>query len=269
MAVSLQRASFRDQIAYYIHAQAPSLGEYLWQGMWTTLLGNLPGLLGIAIRGIAYRLILRMDTVAAIEAGVRLRHARNIRLGHGVYLDRGVYLHATPGGIEIGRGTTVLHNSELHVFNFRDLPHAFIRIGRDTFIGESVIVRGQGGVTIGNSVLVAPHVKILAVNHNFGDVSRPVIEQGIAGRGIVIGDGAWIGAGAAILDGVRIGAGAVIGANAVVTQDVPEHTLAVGIPARVVRDLRQPARTQEWADVQLFRPIHSNVPTPRRTGEVS
>ena len=237
MVVSLQGSSPRDQLRFYIRGQAAGPGEYLWQGLWTTLLGSVPGLLGIGLRGIGYRLILRMDGIAAIEAGVRLRHARNIRLGHGVYLDHGVYLHATPGGIEIGAGTTIMHNTELHVFNFRDLPHAFIKIGRETFVGESVVIRGQGGVTIGNSVLIAPHAKILAVNHTFTDSTRPVLEQGITGQGIVVEDGAWIGAGAAVLDGVRVGRGAVVGANAVVTKDVPPHTLAVGIPARVVRDL--------------------------------
>jgi acetyltransferase-like isoleucine patch superfamily enzyme len=142
-----------------------------------------------------------------------------------------------PDGIEIGAETCVMHNTELHVFNFRSLPHAFIKVGSGTFIGESVVVRGQGGVTIGNSVLIAPLVKILAVNHNFADVTRPVIDQGITARGITIEDGAWLGAGATILDGVRVGRGAVVGANAVVSRDVPPHTLAVGIPARVVRQI--------------------------------
>lgn len=238
MAIEIQDASLRERLAYYVRGQASDPGQYVWQGLWTTLLGGVPGLLGIGLRGIAYRLILRMDGIAAIESGVRLRHTRNIRLGRGVYLDHGVYLHATPGGIDIGERTTVMHNTELHVFNFRDLPHAFIKIGRDTFVGESVVVRGQGGVTIGNSVLIAPHAKILAVNHNFDEISLPVIEQGITGRGIVIEDGAWIGAGAAVLDGVTIGRGAVIGANAVVTKDVPPHCVAVGVPARIVRDAR-------------------------------
>jgi acetyltransferase-like isoleucine patch superfamily enzyme len=97
------------------------------------------------------------------------------------------------------------------------------------------VIRGQGGVTIGDNVLIAPMVKILAVNHNYADPTRPVIDQGITGKGIVIEDGAWIGAGAAILDGVRIGKGAVIGANAVVTRDVPPRAVSVGIPAKVVR----------------------------------
>jgi acetyltransferase-like isoleucine patch superfamily enzyme len=212
-------------------------GDYLLQGFVTTLCSWVPGLLGIALRAVAYRLIMHLAGLPAIESGVRLRQARNIRLGRNVYLDSGVYLHACPGGIEIGDDAVLMHNAELHVFNFRDLPHAYIRVGRRTFIGESVVIRGQGGVTIGDSVLIAPQAKILAVNHNFDDVTRPVLDQGITGRGIVIGNGAWIGAGAAVLDGVSVGEGAVVGANAVVTKDVPPHSVAVGSPARVIRVL--------------------------------
>jgi acetyltransferase-like isoleucine patch superfamily enzyme len=227
----------RDRLDYYVNAQATGWSDYLWQGLLTTLCSWVPGLVGIGLRGIIYRLLLQADGFAAIEGGVRLRHARHIRLGAGVYLDRGVYLHACPNGIDIGAGSVVMHNSELHVFNFRDLPHAFIKIGCGTFVGESVVIRGQGGVTIGDSVLIGPMAKILAVNHTFTDITRPVLDQGITGQGIVIDDGAWIGAGAAILDGVRIGKGAVVGANAVVTWDVPPHTVAVGSPARVIRRL--------------------------------
>ncbi len=237
MAVSIKGEGRLKRMRYYLEGQAPSVGDYLLQGIMTTLLGGIPGPLGIAARGLAYRAIMRMDGLAAIECRVRLRHARNLRLGANVFLDQGVYLHACPSGIEIGTETCVMHNTEFHVFNFRDLPHAFIKIGKGCFIGESVVIRGQGGVTIGDHVLVAPQAKILAVNHNFTDVTRPVMDQGISGEGIVIEDGAWIGAGAAVLDGVRVGRGAVIGANAVVTRDVPPHCVAVGSPARVVRKL--------------------------------
>lgn len=238
MAVALRGSGIIERLRYYVRGQASGPGDYLLQELMTTLFGGLPGLPGLALRAAAYRLILDARGLPAIERGVRLRHARNLRLGAGVYLDEGVYLHACPDGIELGDETCVMHNAELHVFNFRDLPHAFIKVGRGTFIGESVVVRGQGGVTIGDSVLIAPQAKILAVNHHFADVTRPVMDQGITARGIVIEDGAWIGAGAAVLDGVRIGRGAVIGANAVVTRDVPPHCVAVGIPARVIRDLR-------------------------------
>src|SRR5262249_15006871 len=106
-----------------------------------------------------------------------------------------------------------------------------------TFVGESVVIRGQGGVEIGESVLFGPAAQVLAVNHNFADPTLHVMDQGIRGEGIVIEDGVWIGAGAVVLDGVRIGRGAVIGANAVVTNDVPPHTLAVGVPARAIKQL--------------------------------
>lgn len=254
MAMSRQGTGFFGRLTYYVRAQAPGLGDYLLQGLVTTLLAGLPGLPGIALRGFAYRLIMRIDGFAAIESGVRLRYARGVSLGPNAFLDQGVYLHACPQGIVIGGDSRVMHNAELHVFNFRDLPHAFIRVGRGTFIGESVVVRGQGGVSIGDDVLIAPLAKILAVNHNFGDPTVPVIDQGISGEGIVIEDGAWIGAGAAILDGVRVGQGSVIGANAVVTRDVPPHTLAVGSPARVIRDLRDP-KGKPRAEPELAREI--------------
>ncbi len=239
MVASLKDSKLTERLSYYVHGQAPGLWDYLVQGLFTTLLGGIPGPPGILLRGIIYKLILRADGFVAIESGVRLRQARNIRLGKNAYLDHRVYLHACPDGIEIGADTCVMHNAELHVFNFRGLQHAFIKVGRRTFIGESVVIRGQGGVTIGDSVLIGPLAKILAIDHDFTDPTRPVIDQDISARGIVIEDGAWIGAGAAILDGVRIGRGAVVGANAVVTRDVPAHTIAVGVPARVIRDTHQ------------------------------
>jgi acetyltransferase-like isoleucine patch superfamily enzyme len=234
MAVSLKGRGALDRLRFYVHGQASNSAEYLLQGLLTTLFGQLPGVMGIAARAAAYRAMMPLEGAVAIESGVRLRHARQIRLGSGVYLDQGTYLHGCGQGITIGAETCVMHGAELHVFDFRDLPHAFIHVGNGCFIGESVVIRGQGGVQIGNSVLIAPLAKILAVNHVYSDPSRPVMDQGISGRGIVIDDGAWIGAGAAILDGTHIGAGAVVGANAVVTRDVPAHAVAVGVPARVV-----------------------------------
>jgi galactoside O-acetyltransferase len=71
----------------------------------------------------------------------------------------------------------------------------------------------------------------------FTDGTRPIMQQGITARGIKVEDGCWIGAGAIVLDGVTIGQGSCIGAGAVVTASVPPHSLALGVPARIVRDL--------------------------------
>ncbi len=221
----------------YLSRQASSLPRYLLEGAVFALAGWIPTVVGIAVRALLYRMILHMDGIAAIENGVRLRFADHIRLGRNVYLDQGVYLHACPQGITIGDNTFIMHGAVLHVYNFRDLPHAFIRVGRDSLIGELNVLRGQGGITIGDRVYTAPLVQILAVNHVYHDPARPMVEQGITAQGIVIEDDVWIGAGAIITDGVRVGQGAVVAAGAVVTADVPAHTLVGGVPAKVLRTI--------------------------------
>ncbi|HBY96845.1 MAG TPA: transferase [Chloroflexi bacterium] len=229
--------SSREQLRLYIDRQAASLRHYVLEQALFALVGWLPTVVGIGLRGVLYRLILRMDGWAAIENGVRLRFASNVHLGYGVYLDQGVYLHACPTGIEIGERTLVMHGSVLHVYNFRGLPHAGIRIGCDSLIGEYNVIRGQGGIVIGDRVYTSPMVQMLAVNHVFSDPRRPFIEQGITAQGIVVEDDVWIGSGAIITDGVRVGRGAVVAAGAVVTRDVPAHTVVGGVPARVMQEI--------------------------------
>ncbi|MEN6534163.1 MAG: acyltransferase, partial [Bryobacteraceae bacterium] len=106
-----------------------------------------------------------MQGLAAIEKNVRIRFAKNITLGQGAYVDEGVYLHACTNGIRIGKNTYVMHGSVLHVYNFRGIPKSGIWIGENSLIGEYNVIRGQGGVTIGDRVYTSPMVQLLAVNH--------------------------------------------------------------------------------------------------------
>ena len=209
-----------------------ALGEFL-----QALLAWIPGIVGIALRGLFYKLVLRADGIPAIEDHVRIHRSEDITFGRGVYIDTHVVLHGAPGGLVLGDGVSVMTGCSLNVHNFRGLPHAGIRIGRRTYLGDGCILRGQGGIEIGEGVLFGPRVMVMAVDHVFSDSSRPVLDQGITARGIRIEDHCWLGAGAVILDGVTIGRGSVIGAGAVVTKSVPASSLAVGVPARVVRDL--------------------------------
>ncbi len=233
----------RPGIGLYLRRQADGFGRYLLEQGLSFLIGWVPTFVGIGLRAVFYRLMLKMHDWAAIENGVRLRFANHICLHNGVYIDQGVYLHACPGGIDIGENTIVMHGAVLHVYNFRNLPHAGIHIGQDSLVGEYNVIRGQGGVSIGDRVYTSPFTQILAVNHVFDDPQRPFVEQGITAEGIVIEDDVWIGAGAIITDGVRVGQGAVIAAGAVVTEDVPPHTVAAGVPARVIKQIdgSQPA----------------------------
>ncbi|MDL1909459.1 acyltransferase [Chloroflexi bacterium CFX6] len=226
-----------NKLRLYLERQASSILRYCYEQTILFLFGWIPTLIGIGLRGMFYRLILKMDGMAAIESRVRIRFADRIKLGHGVYIDEGVYLHACPQGIEIGPGTIVMHGAILHVYNFRAMPRSGIRIGKDSLIGEYSVIRGQGGVTIGDRVYTSPFTQIIAVNHVFDDPNRPFVEQGITAEGIVIEDDVWLGAGAVITDGVRVGKGAVVAAGAVVTKDVPPHTVVGGVPARPIRTI--------------------------------
>lgn len=230
------------RLRLYLARQAESPFHYVLEQSLQLLLGWIPTVLGIAVRAVAYRSILRSDGWTAIERHVRLRFASYIRLAAGSYLDEGVYIHACPAGVSIGPDTLVMHGAILHVYNFRNLPHAFIRIGRDSLIGEYTVIRGQGGVSIGDRVYTSPHCQIIAVDHVFDDPQRSFVEQGITARGITIEDDVWIGAGAIVTDGVTIGRGAVIAAGAVVTADVAPHTVVGGVPARPLRQVGEPSR---------------------------
>ena len=246
-----------EQIRVYLRRQADNLGRYILEQSLQALVGWVPTLIGIGLRAIFYRLMLSMNGLTAIEAGVRLRFASRIRLGNGSYLDQGVYIHACPAGVTIGPRTLVMHGSVLHVYNFRDLPHAGITIGEDSLIGEMNVIRGQGGVHIGNRVYTSPLVQIIAVNHVFTDPDVPFVDQGITAEGIVLEDDVWIGSGAVITDGVRVGKGAVVAAGAVVTKDVPPHTIVGGVPAKtlktITREAAFSAKTERRGTVYLSR----------------
>ena len=226
-----------DALRFYMRSKTRSLPRYLLSEALQALVGWVPGVMGIGLRAVLYKSVLHAHGLPAIEDHVRINRPEDITLGRGVYIDHGVYLHGAPGGLDIGEKSWIMTGCRLHVFNYRGIEQAGIRIGRRTFLGEGSVVRGQGGVTIGDNVLFGPRVMVLAVDHVFTDPNRPIMDQGITASGIRIEDNCWIGAGAIILDGVTVGRGSCVGAGAVVTQTVPPHSLAVGVPARVIRDL--------------------------------
>jgi carbonic anhydrase/acetyltransferase-like protein (isoleucine patch superfamily) len=227
----------RSPVGFYLYGKASTLGRYaLGEGL-QGLIGWIPSVLGIGLRAVVYKAILHSEGLPAVEDHVRLCRPEDIWLGRGVYIDHGAYLHGGPGGLRIGAGSWIMNGSRLHVFNFRNLPHSGIHIGSRTFVGEGSIMRGQGGIVVGDNVLFGPGTRILAVNHVFVQPDVPIMNQGITAEGIRIEDNCWIGAGATVLDGITIGRGSCVGAGAVVTKSIPPHSLAVGVPARVIRNL--------------------------------
>ena len=108
-------------------------------------------------------------------------------------------------------------------------------IGGHTRIGlHNTII---GPVTIGHHVNLAQGITVTALNHNFDDPKKRIDEQGISTKPVVIEDDIWIGANAVILPGVTIGHHTVVAAGAIVTKDVPPHSLVAGVPAKIIKQL--------------------------------
>ncbi len=94
-----------------------------------------------------------------------------------------------------------------------------------------------GPVKIGSHVNLAQGITVTALNHIFDDTNKRIDEQGISTNAVTIEDDVWIGANAVILPGVTIGSHCVVAAGAVVTKDVPPHSLVAGVPAKIIRQL--------------------------------
>jgi acetyltransferase-like isoleucine patch superfamily enzyme len=117
-------------------------------------------------------------------------------------------------------------------------------VGNNSNIGAYCYVGCSGGIRIGNNVMMSPRVSLYAENHNFADVTRPMKEQGVTRKPIVIEDDCWIASHSVILAGVTIGRGSIVAAGSVVTADVPPYSIVAGVPARVIRSrLPQPGTT--------------------------
>lgn len=107
--------------------------------------------------------------------------------------------------------------------------------GDNVYFNVNCVVLDCATVTIGSNVFIAPNVQLYTATHPLDAELRKTLENALP---ITIGDDCWIGGNSVICPGVTIGVGCVIGAGSVVTRDIPDHSLAVGNPARVIRNLK-------------------------------
>lgn len=110
-------------------------------------------------------------------------------------------------------------------------------------VGYGTRDQPSGRICIGNNVRIAPHVMMIAADHIFDDPHRPIHGQGLLHAPIIIEDDVWVAGHVSVTAGVTIGTGSVIGAGSVVTRDIPPYSLAVGVPARVMRSRQASAQT--------------------------
>ena len=205
---------------------------YLWRR------GGMPWL-----RGLRWR--LRLGACGGrllVGRRAAIWFPRYVSVGRNVYIGDETYLSGlSTAGVRIGDHVRIREQVWIQATSTLDDPGVGLSIGEGTYIGPRCVLGAGGGLTIGRHVTLGAAIHLLAENHAFDDLSRPINEQGVTRRGITIEDNAWIGNAAIVLDGVTIGRGAVIGAGAVVTRDVPPLAIAVGNPARVIGQ-RGPSR---------------------------
>ncbi len=144
------------------------------------------------------------------EAGALIFHPENVYLGDNVYVG---------------------HQAILKGYYQNEM-----RIGDETWIGQQCFFHSAGGLVIGARVGIGPGVRIITSSHREAGRDTPILFSPVEFAEVVIEDDADIGVSAVVLPGVRIGRGAQIGAGAVVTRDIPAYAVAVGSPAKVVRE---------------------------------
>lgn len=207
--------------------------------MITGLFGLLPGALGLFLRSLLYPcLFAECGTGIVFGRNLTIRHPHRIRLGRGVILCDDVTIDGKGQDgdgliigdqVFVGKGTAVL------------TVGGTLKIGAGSNIGTYCRIATRANTELGEKVLIAGFCYLVGGDHGSDRTDIPIIDQpSVAAGGHQIGDGVWLGTKTTVKGGVSIGAHSIIGAHALVTKDIPEFSVAVGTPAKVVQDRRHP-----------------------------
>jgi len=167
-----------------------------------------------------------MDRFRAYKYTLKLK-----RMGKNVSIHSGVKIFH-PERVELGDNVTIYENVLIYGGG---CDHGYVKIGDKSHIAPFSVINGEGGVIIGNKVAIGAGVYIYSISNSGDDPSIDIIDAPRIFGEIVIEDNVFIGANCVISPGVKIGTGSVIGAGAVATKDIPANSVAVGVPARVIK----------------------------------
>lgn len=153
---------------------------------------------------------------------------RDLTMGRGVQFDPRAF-PARGGPISLGDSTVIRAGAML-------LPGGgSISIGRNATVNQYVVIYGEGGVSIGDDVMIASHCALFAGNHRYDRTDIPMREQGTYSKGgITIEDDVWLGCHCVVLDGVTIGRGSVLAAGAVISGNVAPYSIMAGVPGKCI-----------------------------------
>lgn len=203
----------------------------------TVLFGNLPGALGLYLRGKFYPLLFaKVGKQVVFGRGLTIRHPHKIRIGDGVIIDDYCLVDAkgrTNNGIVIGDNVFVGRGSILCC------KDGDIEIESGVNISFNCELFSSRRLVVGQGCMIAAYCYLMSGgSYDYQSQAIGFAQQdGYAKGPTLIGEGCWLGAKVVVLDGVSVGERAVLGAGAVVTKNIPSHTVAVGVPAKVVEAL--------------------------------
>lgn len=202
--------------------------------MYTLVAKLMPGAVGLMLRRyLSKALMPGIGKKVIIGENVSLRCPQRIRLKNGVGIDDGCLVDARgagPDGIQIDEDVIISRNTLIQA------KHGPIKIGRKTTIGANCIFSAISDISIGCNCIIAARCYIGGGSYHNDRKDIPMWKQGVYSQGSVrLEDDVWIGANATILDNVEIGRGCIVGAGSVVNKNLAEYSVAVGIPAQVIR----------------------------------
>lgn len=178
----------------------------------------------------------RISSKIFISRGVKIVGKKRLKMGSGCVLEKGCVLECiSKNGISLKDGVTIGYYTVLKSSGALSSKGVGIAIGNNSAIGAHSFIGGQGGVEIGNDVIIGPGLGIYSANHIFSDKEIKIRLQGESKVGVEIGNNCWLGANVTILDGVSIGEGTVIGANSLITKNIPPYSIVIGNPGKVVK----------------------------------
>jgi acetyltransferase-like isoleucine patch superfamily enzyme len=188
------------------------------------------------VRGFFLKIRIRSSGIVFCGRRVIIEHGYQFKAGRSLILEDGIHVNAlSENGIVVGNNVTIAKYAILTCTGVIANKGVGIKMGNNSAVGAHSFLGGQGGITIGDDVILGPHVKIFSENHNFDHPEIVIRKQGETRNGVMIGNNCWIGTGAIILAGVSISDEYVVAAGSVVTKSVSANSVIAGVPAKVIK----------------------------------
>ena len=193
----------------------------------------MPGALGFLLRKILYKsLFAEVGRGVVFGRNVVIRHPHKIQIGSNVMIDDNCVLDAKGcQGTDFVLGNNVILSRGC-ILSAKD---GKLSIGDNTNFGSNCLVYAVKETRIGRDTLFAAQCYVGGSMYHIERTDIPPIRQGSYAHGVSIGDGCWLGASVKVIDGVTIGDGVVLGTGAVVNKNIEPFTVAVGVPAKVIK----------------------------------